>query len=50
MKIEPIAFFQSPFTSKYGVPRQSGLIADLPGRIVLTGSYRDSDALRGLEE
>jgi tRNA-Thr(GGU) m(6)t(6)A37 methyltransferase TsaA len=50
MKIEPIAFFQSPFTSKFGVPRQSGLIADLPGRIVLTGSYRDSDALRGLEE
>ena len=50
MKIEPIAFFQSPFTSKFGVPRQSGLIADLPGRIVLTGSYHDSDALRGLEE
>ena len=50
MNIEPIAFFQSPFTSKFGVPRQSGLIDNLPGRIVLTGIYRDGDALRGLEE
>ena len=50
MNIEPIAFFESPFSSKFGVPRQSGLVAELPGRVVLTGHYRDSEALRGLEE
>ncbi len=50
MKIEPIAFFQSPFTSKFGLPRQSGLVAELPGRIVLSDSYRQPEGLRGLED
>src|SRR3712207_9441826 len=29
MNIEPIAYFQSPFKSKFGVPKQSGLVEDL---------------------
>ena len=33
-EIEPIAFFRSPLTSKFGIPRQSGLAHNLGGRIV----------------
>ena len=31
MNIEPIAFFRSPFTSKFGIPRQSGIVSELRG-------------------
>lgn len=50
MKIEPIAFFRSPFTSKFGIPRQSGIVSELRGRICFVPEYADGDALRGLEE
>ena len=33
MNIEPIAYFRSPLTSKFGVPRQSGIVSELRGRI-----------------
>ncbi len=49
MTIEPIAFFHSPLTSKFGIPRQSGLAATLPGHIVLAPPYRHEEALRGLD-
>ena len=49
-KIEPIAFFQSPFTSKFGIPRQSGIVSELRGRIEFVAEYRQAEALRGLEE
>ena len=49
MNIEPIAFFHSPLTSKFGVPRQSGLATEMPGRIVLEPAYRSAEAVRGLE-
>lgn len=50
MLIQPIAHFHSPFTSKFGIPRQSGVVAELAGRIVFTQPYRDPVALRGIEE
>ena len=50
MEIHPIAVFRSPFKSKFGVPRQSGLVEDLQGRIVLLDAYADSDSLRGLDD
>lgn len=50
MTIEPIAIFRSPFKSKFGVPKQSGLVAELEGEIVFVPTYRNADALRGLEE
>lgn len=50
MNIEPIAIFHSPFTSKFGLPRQSGLVGELAGRIVLTANYQHPNALRGLED
>ena len=49
MNIEPIAFFRSPLTSKFGIPRQSGLAPALPGRIVFTPQYRHAEAVRGLD-
>ena len=49
MIIEPVAFFRSPLTSKFGIPRQSGLAAGVPGRIVFTPDFRHEEAVRGLE-
>lgn len=48
MQIEPIAHFHSPFSSKFGVPKQSGLAPSLLGKIVFLPKYRDPDALRGM--
>ena len=50
MDIQPIAYFRSPFTSKFGLPRQSGIVETLHGRIELTRDYATPEALRGLEE
>lgn len=50
MNIEPIAFFHSPFHSKFGIPKQSGLVEELEGSIVFCPEYRNADALRGLDE
>ena len=50
MEIRPIAFFRSPFPSKFGIPKQSGLVAELEGTIVFADNYRSVDALRGIEE
>jgi len=49
MTIEPIAYFRSPLKSKFGIPRQSGIVGDLRGRVELVGDYQTADALRGLE-
>lgn len=49
MLIKPIAHIESPFTDKFGIPRQSGL-ASLPSRIVFEPEYRVKEAVRGLEE
>ena len=49
MNISPVAFFRSPLTSKFGIPRQSGLAAGLTGRIVFTPEYRHEEALRGID-
>jgi tRNA-Thr(GGU) m(6)t(6)A37 methyltransferase TsaA len=49
MTITPIAYFHSPLTSKFGIPRQSGLVEELPGHIVFTPPYRHEEAIRGLE-
>lgn len=49
MEIHPIARFVSPFTSKFGIPKQSGLVEELEGEIVFEPDYRQADALRGLE-
>ncbi|MBQ9356978.1 MAG: tRNA (N6-threonylcarbamoyladenosine(37)-N6)-methyltransferase TrmO [Prevotella sp.] len=48
--MDVIARFHSPLTSKFGVPRQSGLAPALAGRIVFEPEYRNEDSVRGLED
>ncbi len=50
MEIQPIARFHSPFSSKFGIPKQAGLVSELEGTIVFEPAYRNRDALRGIEE
>ena len=50
MDIQPIAYFESPLKSKFGIPRQSGLVDELTGRIVFEKPFRQSEAVRGLED
>ena len=44
-----IARIRSDFESKFGVPRQSGLVDALESTVVFEPGYRNADALRGLE-
>ena len=48
MKI--IAHIRTDFATKFGVPRQSGLVDELKARIVFEEEYRVAEAVRGLEE
>lgn len=50
MELQPIAHFRSPFTSKFGIPKQSGLVEELRGEIVFEPAFRNADYLRGIEE
>ena len=47
--IVPVARFESPFPTKFGIPRQAGLAPGLRGRIVFEPAFRSADALRGLD-
>ena len=49
-EIHPIAHFRSPFSSKFGIPKQSGLVKNVRGQIVFEPAYRTKDALRGIDE
>lgn len=44
-----IAHIQSDFTTKFGIPRQSGLVEAQRSTIVFEKEYRDANALRGIE-
>ena len=44
-----IARIHSAFPTKFGIPRQSGLVEELKATIVFEPEYRNPDALRGLE-
>ena len=47
--MQPIATIHTGFASKFGVPRQSGLVPELKGTVVFEPQFRNADALRGLE-
>lgn len=49
IKITPIARMHSDFASKFGIPRQSGIVEELRSTIIFEPEYRNSDALRGME-
>ena len=44
-----IARIRSDFPEKFGIPRQSGLVDELEGKIIFEPEYRDANAFRGLE-
>lgn len=44
-----IAHIETDFDTKFGIPRQSGLVPELEARIVFEPEYRVAEALRGLE-
>ena len=48
-ELKIIAHIHTDFPEKFGIPRQSGLIEELSGRIVFEPEYRSEDALRGIE-
>ncbi len=50
MTLKVIAHIHTAFPTKFGIPRQSGLVEELRGEIVFTPEYRNPDALRGLED
>lgn len=48
--MKPIAHIENGFSSKFGIPRQSGLVGQVRSTIVFEPEYRDENALRGIEK
>lgn len=48
--MKTIARIHTDFPTKFGIPRQSGIIASLQATIVFEPEYRKPDAVRGLED
>ena len=49
LELKIVARMESQFATKFGVPRQSGLVEELRSTVVFAPEYRDPTALRGLE-
>ena len=47
--LKVIARIETDFAEKFGIPRQSGLVPSLRGRVVFEPEYRNPEALRGIE-
>lgn len=47
--LKPIAKIYTDFDDKFGIPRQSGRVKSIVGKIVFEPEFRNPDALRGLE-
>ncbi len=45
-----IAKIRTDFPDKFGIPRQSGLVKELTGRIIFEPEFRDPEAIRGIED
>ncbi len=50
VNISVIARMHSDFATKFGIPRQSGLVEELRSTIVFEPEYRNADALRGIAD
>lgn len=48
--MKEIAHIETDFVEKFGVPRQSGLIEEVKGKIIFEPEFRTYDAFKGLEE
>ena len=49
LSLRPVAFMRSDFGTKFGLPRQSGLVEELYGCVVFEKEFSDPAAFRGLE-
>lgn len=49
LEMKIIARIRTDFPTKFGIPRQSGVVEQLRGKIVFEPEYRNPDALRGLD-
>ena len=49
-EIEAIAKIHTDFSSKFGIPRQSGLVDELEATIIFEEKYRNSEMLKGIEQ
>ena len=49
VNIQVIARMRSDFPTKFGIPRQSGLVDELESTVVFEPEFRNADALRGIE-
>ncbi len=47
--VKAIAYMRSDFPTKFGIPRQSGLVEELRSTVVFEPEFRNPDALRGIE-
>lgn len=50
MTLKVIAHIHTAFPTKFGIPRQSGLVDSLRGEVIFTPEYRNADTVRGLED
>lgn len=49
LDLEPIGWIRTDFPTKFGIPRQSGLVGELSGTVVFAPQFRDPQALKGLD-
>ena len=49
-ELKIIAHIKTDFSSKFGIPRQSGLVDELEATIIFEPEFQNPDALRGIEE
>jgi tRNA-Thr(GGU) m(6)t(6)A37 methyltransferase TsaA len=50
VEVSPVAVLYSPFRERFGIPRQPGLVPDVPGRLVLLPPYDRAESVAGLED
>ena len=48
--LHPIAHIENAFQTKFGIPRQSGLVSSFPSKIVFEPEYRVREAVKGMED
>ena len=50
MEIKPVAYIHTDFKEKFGIPRQSGRVSALEGKIIFEDEFKNSEAIGGIEE
>ena len=49
LTLRPVAWYRGLLPEKFGLPRQSGLVPELTGRVEMAEGFREREAFRGLE-